>query len=53
MGHMQYFLLTEVFGCWKAVAGSTQQTSFRPVKIYVPKAGLRRARALLKSFDEI
>ena len=36
----------------ESVAGSTQQTSFTPVKIYVPKASLKRARELLKSFDE-
>ena len=36
----------------ESVAGSTQQTSFTPVKIYVPKASLERARELLKSFDE-
>ena len=35
-----------------SVAGTTQQTSFTPVKIYVPKAGLQQARTLLKSFDE-
>jgi hypothetical protein len=72
MDQMQYALLTEVLGRWKAdiiesflrsqeidvvliqesVAGSTQQTSFTPVKIYVPKAGLGRARKLLKSFEE-
>ena len=37
----------------ESVAGSTQQTSFTPVKMYVPKAGLRGARELLKSFHEI
>lgn len=72
MDHMQYSLLTEVLGRWKAdilesylrseeidvvliqesVAASTQQTSFAPVKIYVPQASLTRARELLKSFDE-
>ena len=72
MDQLQYALLTEVFGRWKAdvlenflrseeidvvlvaesVAGSTQQTSFTPVKVYVPKAALKRARELLKSFDE-
>ena len=36
----------------ESVAGSTQQTSFTPVQIYVPKASLKRARELLKSFDE-
>jgi hypothetical protein len=72
MDKMQYAMLTEVLGRWKAdviesflrseeidvvlipesVSGSTQQTSFTPVKIYVPKAGLERARALLKKFNE-
>ena len=72
MDEMQYALLTEVIGRWKAdilesflrseeidvvliqesVAGSTQQTSFAPVQVYVPKASLKRARELLKSFDE-
>lgn len=36
----------------ESVSGSTQQTSFTPVKIYVPKASLKRARELLKLFDE-
>ena len=35
-----------------SVAGSTQQTSFTPVKVYVPRASLKRARELLKSFEE-
>ena len=35
-----------------SVAGTTQQTSFTPVKIYVPKVSLKRARELLKSFEE-
>jgi hypothetical protein len=35
-----------------SVAGSTQQTSFTPVKVYVPRASLKRARDLLKSFEE-
>ena len=35
-----------------SVSGSTQQTSFTPVKIYVPKASIHRARELLKSFNE-
>jgi hypothetical protein len=72
MENMQYALLTEVLGRWKAdviesflrseeidvvlipesVAGSTQQTSFTPVKVYVPKASLERARTLMKKFDE-
>ena len=72
MDQMQYAMLTEVLGRWKAniiesylrseeidvvliqesVAGSTQQTSFTPVKIYVPRASLKRARDLLKSFNE-
>jgi hypothetical protein len=72
MDQMQYALLTEILGRWKAdilesllrseeidvvliqdsVAGSTQQTSFTPVKVYVPRASLKRARDLLKSFEE-
>ena len=72
MDQMQYAMLIEVLGRWKAdilesflrseeidvvliqesVSGSTQQTSFTPVKVYVPKASLKRARELLKSFDE-
>ena len=72
MDHMQYALLTEVLGRWKAdilesflrseeidvvliqesVAGSTQQTSFTPVKIYVPRASVERARRLLETFNE-
>ena len=72
MDQMQYAMLTEVLGRWKAdiiesflrsaeidvvliqesVAGSTQQTSFTPVKIYVPRASLKRARDMLKSFNE-
>ena len=72
MDQMQYDLLAEVLGRWKAdilesylrseeidvvliqqsVAGTTQQTSFTPVQIYVPKASLPRARALLKLFEE-
>ena len=36
----------------ESVAGSTQQTSFAPVQVYVPKANLQRARELLKSFNE-
>jgi hypothetical protein len=35
-----------------SVAASTQQTSFTPVKVYVPTASLQRARELLKSFEE-
>jgi hypothetical protein len=72
MDQMQYAILTEVLGRWKAdilesflrsqeidvvliqdsVAGSTQQTSFTPVKVYVPRASLKRAREVLKSFEE-
>ena len=36
----------------ESVAGSTQQTSFAPVKVYVPKASLKRARELLKLFED-
>jgi cyclophilin family peptidyl-prolyl cis-trans isomerase len=68
---MQYALLTEVIGRWKAdvienfliaeeidvvlVPGTVSDlftTSFAPVKIYVPKASITRARNLLKTFDE-
>ena len=72
MDQMQYALLTEVLGRWKAdiienllraeeidvvliqesVSHSTQQTTFTPVKIYVPRESLKRARNLLKAFDE-
>jgi hypothetical protein len=72
MDDMQYTLLTEVIGRWKAeilesylrseeinvvliqesVAGSTQQTSFAPVQVYVPKASIQRARTLLDKFNE-
>lgn len=72
MDQLQYDMLTEVLGRWKAevlesflrseeidvvliqesVAGSTQQTSFTPIKIFVPKASLKRARELLKSFNQ-
>ena len=34
------------------VSHSTQQTTFTPVKIYVPKESIKRARNLLKTFDE-
>jgi hypothetical protein len=36
----------------ESVSGSTQQTSFTPVQIYVPKASIQRARKLLKQFNE-
>ena len=36
----------------ESVAASTQQTSFAPVQIYVPKANLIRARTLLDKFNE-
>ena len=72
MDEMQYAMLTEVMGRWKAdiiesylrseeidvvliqesVSASTQQSSFTPVKIYVPKASLTQARTLLKKFNE-
>jgi hypothetical protein len=35
-----------------SVAASTQQPSFTPVKIYVPKASIQRAHNLLKKFNE-
>jgi hypothetical protein len=34
------------------VAHSTLQTTFAPVKIYVPKASARRARNLMNVFDK-
>ena len=37
----------------ESVSGSTQQTSFTPVQIYVPKASIQRARRLLKTFDQV
>ena len=68
---MQYALLTEVIGRWKAdviesfliteeidvvlIQGTVSDlftTSFAPVKIYVPKASIQRARNLLKTFNE-
>ena len=68
---MQYALLTEVLGRWKAdiiesyliaeeidvvlIQGTVSDlftTSFAPVKIFVPKASLQRARNLLKTFNE-
>jgi hypothetical protein len=72
MDEMQYAMLIEVMGRWKAdiiesllrseeidvvliqesVSASTQQTSFTPVKIYVPKTSIQRARMLLKRFNE-
>ena len=72
MDQMNYAMLTEVMGRWKAdilesllrseeidvvliqesVSGSTQQTSFTPVKIYVPKSSITRARTLLDQFNE-
>ncbi len=36
----------------EAVSHVTHITSFAPVKIFVPKASLRRARNLLKAFNE-
>lgn len=36
----------------EAISHVTHITSFAPVKIYVPKAGLERAQALLKKFNE-
>ncbi len=72
MHQMQYALLTEVAGRWKAdiienflraeaidtvlvqeaVSHFTHTTSFAPVEIYVPKASIKRARDLLKTFNE-
>ena len=68
---MQYALLTEVIGRWKAdviesfleaqeidvvlVQATVSELftpAFSPVKIYVPKASIQRARNLLKTFDE-
>ncbi len=36
----------------ESVAASTQQPTFTPVKIYVPKESFTRARNLLKAFEE-
>jgi hypothetical protein len=36
----------------EGVSHSTQQSTFTPVKIYVPKVSIKRARNLLKAFDE-
>ena len=68
---MQYALLTEVIGRWKAdilesfliaeeidvvlIQGTVSDlftTPFAPVKIFVPKTSLQRARSLLKTFNE-
>jgi hypothetical protein len=68
---MQYALLTEVIGRWKAdviesfliaeeidvvlVQGTVSDLftpSFSPVKIYVPKESIKRARNLLSAFNE-
>ena len=68
---MQYALLTEVVGRWKAdiiesfliaeeidvvLVQSTVSdlftTPFAPVKIFVPKTSLQRARNLLKTFED-
>jgi hypothetical protein len=71
MHEMQYAVLTEVLGRWKAdiiesfliaqeidvvlIQGTVSDlftTSFSPVKIFVPKASLQRARNLLKNFED-
>ena len=72
MDQMQYTMLTEVLGRWKAdiiegflraeeidvvlvqdaISHVTHVTSFAPVKIYVPKVSISRARSLLKKFNE-
>ena len=68
---MQYALLTEVMGRWKAdilesfliaeeidvvlIPGNVSDlfaSAFAPVKIFVPKASLQRARHLLETFNE-
>jgi hypothetical protein len=68
---MQYALLTEVIGRWKAdiieslliveeidvvlIQGTISDlfaTPFAPVKIFVPKESLQRARNLLKTFED-
>jgi hypothetical protein len=36
----------------ESVSGSTQQTSFTPVQVYVPRASMERARRLLETFNE-
>ena len=71
MHQMQYAMLIEVLGRWKAdiiesfliaqeidvvliqeTVSDLFTTSFSPVKIFVPKASLQRARNLLKKFDD-
>jgi hypothetical protein len=71
MHQMQYAMLTEVLGRWKAdiiesfliaqeidvvliqaTVSDLLTTSFSPVKIFVPRASLQRARNLLKTFDD-
>jgi hypothetical protein len=71
MHQMQYALLTEVLGRWKAdivesflmaeeidvvlIQGTVADlftTSFAPVKIFVPKGSLQRARNLLKTLED-
>ncbi len=71
MHQMQYALLTEVLGRWKAdivesflraeeidvvlIQGAVADlftTSFAPVKIFVPKDNLQRARNLLKTLED-
>ncbi len=68
---MQYALLTEVLGRWKAdivesflraeeidvvliqrTVADLFTTSFAPVKIFVPKESLQRARNLLKTLED-
>ncbi len=36
----------------ETIIGSPQENTFAPVKIYVPKESLERARTLLNSFNE-
>ena len=71
MHEMQYALLTEVIGRWKAdviesfliaeeidvvlIQGTVSDlfaSPFAPVKIYVPRESISRARNLLKAFNE-
>lgn len=43
----------EVVLIQEAISHVTHITSFAPVKIYVPKASLQRARKLLKEFNDV
>ncbi|RPI93583.1 MAG: hypothetical protein EHM40_09355 [Chloroflexi bacterium] len=52
---VENFLRTEeidVVLIQEGVSHSTQQTTFTPVKIYVPKVSIKRARNLLKALNK-